>query len=311
MKRSTKVSSIIIVFFLIIAGVIIGRAMIGMHFEKKFSKKPPPELIVTTVKNYNFSQKLESFGTALPSRTKSFRLKKSELLTPIKFNQEVKKGDIIANLKTGNIVAPFDGVLGKRGLSDDVLVSESSIILTLDDSSIIFSDLKIPETYAAVIKKSLPVEATFSGYKNKIYIGEVDSVASRINAETRTLLVRIKIINDNSKLIPGALLEVAIKYNEKNSLQKTEKFGADILKYCVKVGGVLTGEHGVGVEKRELMCEMFNNNDIQQQIKIKKALDASSLLNPGKVYPILRKCAEEGRVHVHRGKTKFPDIPRF
>jgi len=99
--------------------------------------------------------------------------------------------------------------------------------------------------------------------------------------------------------------------NEKNSLEKTEKFGADILKYCVKVGGVLTGEHGVGVEKRELMCEMFNNNDIQQQIKIKKALDSSSLLNPGKVYPILRKCAEEGRVHVHRGKTKFPDIPRF
>ncbi len=99
--------------------------------------------------------------------------------------------------------------------------------------------------------------------------------------------------------------------NEKNSLERTEKFGAEILKYCVKVGGVLTGEHGVGVEKRELMCEMFNNNDIQQQIRIKKALDVSSLLNPGKVYPILRKCAEEGRVHVHRGKTKFPDIPRF
>jgi len=99
--------------------------------------------------------------------------------------------------------------------------------------------------------------------------------------------------------------------NEKNSLEKTERFGADILKYCVKIGGVLTGEHGVGVEKRELMCEMFNNTDIQQQLKIKKALDESSLLNPGKVYPILRKCAEEGRVHVHRGKTKFPDIPRF
>jgi len=99
--------------------------------------------------------------------------------------------------------------------------------------------------------------------------------------------------------------------NEKSSLEKTEKFGAEILKYCVKVGGVLTGEHGVGIEKRELMCEMFNNNDIQQQIKIKKVLDVSSLLNPGKVYPILRKCAEEGRVHVHKGKTKFPDLPRF
>ena len=99
--------------------------------------------------------------------------------------------------------------------------------------------------------------------------------------------------------------------NNKNELAKTEKLGAEILKYCVKVGGVLTGEHGVGIEKRELMCEMFNNTDIQQQIKIKKALDVGSLLNPGKVYPILRKCAEEGRIHVHGGKTKFSDIPRF
>jgi len=99
--------------------------------------------------------------------------------------------------------------------------------------------------------------------------------------------------------------------NEKNSLEKTEKFGADILKYCVKVGGVLTGEHGVGVEKRELMCEMFNQNDIQQQLNIKIALDPSSLLNPGKVYPILRKCAEQGRIHVHGAKEKFSDIPRF
>jgi glycolate oxidase len=99
--------------------------------------------------------------------------------------------------------------------------------------------------------------------------------------------------------------------NNKKELKKTEEFGAEILKYCVKVGGVLTGEHGVGIEKRELMCEMFNDNDIQQQLKIKKSLDEKNLLNPGKVYPILRKCAEEGRVHVHRGEEKFPDLPRF
>ena len=218
MKRSTKITSIIIIFFFIIAAVIIGRTMIGNHFQKKFSKRQPPGLFVTIVKNYNFTQKLESFGTALPNKTKSFRLKKSEILSPIEFNKEVKKGDIIAKLKSGNIIAPFNGILGKRGLSDDVFVSESSIILTLDDSSIIFSDLKIPETYAAVMKKGLPIEATFSGQKNKIYLGEVDSVASRINAETRSLLVRIKIVNDNFELIPGALLEVSIKYNERNSL---------------------------------------------------------------------------------------------
>ena len=100
--------------------------------------------------------------------------------------------------------------------------------------------------------------------------------------------------------------------NDKISLQKTEKFGEDILKLCVKFGGVLSGEHGIGIEKRELMCEMFNDNDIQQQINIKNSLDPSSLLNPGKVYPILRKCAEEGRLHIHgRDKSKFSDIPRF
>ena len=73
--------------------------------------------------------------------------------------------------------------------------------------------------------------------------------------------------------------------NDPKELKKAEDFGADILKYCVKVGGVLSGEHGIGVEKRELMCEMFNNNDIQQQLSLKKAFDKKNLLNPGKVYP--------------------------
>jgi len=218
MKRSTKVTTIVVIFFLIITAAITARTMIGKHFQKKFSKRPPPGLFVATVENYIFSQRLQTFGTALPNKTKSFRLKKSNLLAPVKFNKQVKKGDIIAKLKTGNIIAPFDGVLGERGLSDDVLVSESSIILTLDDSSIILSDLKVPETYAPLMKKGLSIEATFSGQENKIYSGKIDSVASRINPDTRSLLVRIKIINDNFELIPGSLLEVSIKYNERNSL---------------------------------------------------------------------------------------------
>ena len=218
MKSSKKITSIIITFFLIIAIIIIGRTMVGNHFKKKFSKRPPPGLIITNVKNLNFTQRLESFGTAIPNKTKSFRLKKANLLTPINFDTKVKKGEIIAKLQTENIVAPFDGTLGKRGLSDDVLVSESSIILTLDDSSIIYSDIKVPETYAAAMKKGLSIEANLSGFEDKIYEGKIDSVASRINPETRSLLVRIKIINEKSVLIPGALLEVAILYNEKNSL---------------------------------------------------------------------------------------------
>ena len=218
MKTSTKITSIVIIFFLIITTVIVGRTMIGNHFKKKFSKRPPPGLIITNVKNLNFTQRLESFGTAIPNKTKSFRLKKANLLTPINFDTKVKKGEVIAKLQTENIVAPFDGILGKRGLSDDVLVSESSIILTLDDSSIIYSDIKVPETYAAAMKKGLSIEANLSGFEDKIYEGKIDSVASRINPETRSLLVRIKIINEKSVLIPGALLEVAILYNEKNSL---------------------------------------------------------------------------------------------
>jgi glycolate oxidase len=108
-------------------------------------------------------------------------------------------------------------------------------------------------------------------------------------------------------------LHPLIMYDSNNpkELKKAEEFGADILKYCVKVGGVLTGEHGVGIEKRDLMCEMFNDNDIQQQLRLKKAFDDKNLLNPGKVYPILHRCAEEGRIHIHKGKTKFPDLPRF
>ena len=192
--------------------------MIGNHFAKKFSKRPPPGIIVTKVINYNFSEKVESFGTAIPKKTKSFRIKKNEIISKLDLNKYLKKGDIIVKLKSENIIAPFDGVLGKRGLSEDVLGSESSLIITLDDSSVIYSDLKIPETFAPFMKKGLPIEAKFSGYKNKIYKGEIDGVSSRINADTRSLLIRVRIDNKNLELMPGSLLEVVINYNERNSL---------------------------------------------------------------------------------------------
>ena len=99
--------------------------------------------------------------------------------------------------------------------------------------------------------------------------------------------------------------------NIPEELHKAESFGADILRLCVKVGGVLTGEHGVGVEKRDLMPEMFNETDLNQQIRVKCAFDDKHLLNPGKVFPQLHRCAELGRMHVHQGKTPFPELPRF
>ncbi|MDH5557884.1 MAG: FAD-binding protein [Alphaproteobacteria bacterium] len=99
--------------------------------------------------------------------------------------------------------------------------------------------------------------------------------------------------------------------NVPGELDKAEEFGSDILRLCVEVGGVLTGEHGVGVEKRDLMPEMFSENDLNQQMRVKCAFDPLSLLNPGKMFPELHQCAELGRVHVHHGETRFPDIPRF
>jgi glycolate oxidase len=99
--------------------------------------------------------------------------------------------------------------------------------------------------------------------------------------------------------------------NKPGELDKAEAFGNDILRLCVEVGGVLTGEHGVGVEKRDLMPTMFNEKDLNQQQRLKCAFDPDSLLNPGKVFPQLCRCAELGRMHVHAGKLRFPDLPRF
>jgi len=99
--------------------------------------------------------------------------------------------------------------------------------------------------------------------------------------------------------------------NKPGELQRAEDFGSDILRLCVEVGGVLTGEHGVGIEKRDLMPEMFSEIDLNQQQRLKCAFDAQGLLNPGKVFPTLHRCAELGRVHVHGGKLAFPELPRF
>ena len=218
MKRSTKTISVILVFFLIIAVVIIGRTMIGNHFKKKFSKIPPPGIIVTEVVEKEFSEKVETFGTAISKKSETFKIKKDDLFEELKLKNFVKKGEILINLKSGNIIAPFSGVLGYTGLTEDILVSNNIFIITLDDNSTIYSDIKIPENYSASIKKGLPVEVKLSSFKDKVFLGEVDFVSSRINADTRSLLSRIKIDNANLELISGSLLEVSVKFNLRNSL---------------------------------------------------------------------------------------------
>ncbi len=218
MKRSTKIISIILVFFLIIAIVIIGRTMIGNHFKKKFSKRPPPGIIVTEVVKKEFSEKIQTFGTAISKKSETFKIKKDDLFEDLKLKNLVKKGEILIKLKSGNIIAPFTGVLGYTGLTEDILISNNIIIITLDDNSTIYSDIKIPENYSASIKKGLPVEVKISSYKDKIFEGKVDFVSSRINADTRSLLSRIVVQNKNLELISGSLLEVSVKFDLRNSL---------------------------------------------------------------------------------------------
>ena len=203
---------------MIIAAVIVGRTMIGNHFKKKFSKRPPPGIIVTKVVKKEFAEKIETFGTAISKKSKTFKIKKDDLFEDINLKDFVKKGDVLIKLKSGDIIAPFSGVLGYTGLTEDILVSNNIFIITLDDNSTIYSDIKIPENYSASIKKGLPVEVKLSSFKNKTFAGEIDFVSSRINADTRSILSRVKIENNNLELISGSLLEVSVKFNLRNSL---------------------------------------------------------------------------------------------
>jgi len=192
--------------------------MVGNHFKKKFGKRPPPGIIITEVAKKEFSEKIETFGTAISNKSETFKIKKDDLVGDLELKNYVKKGEILIKLKSGNILAPFSGVLGYTGLTEDIFVSNNIFIITLDDNSTIYSDIKIPENYSASIKKGLPVEVKISSYKNKVFKGEVDFVSSRINADTRSLLSRIKVENENLELISGSLLEVSIMFNMRSSL---------------------------------------------------------------------------------------------
>ena len=284
MKRSTKTISIILVFFLIIAIVIIGRTMIGNHFKKKFSKRPPPGIIVTEVIKKEFSEKIETFGTAISKKSKTFKIKKDDLLGDLKLKNFVKKGEIIIKLKSGNIIAPFNGVLGYTGLTEDILVSNNIVIITLDDNSIVYSDIKIPENYSTSIKKGLPVEVKLTSYKDKIFVGEVDFVSSRINADTRSLLSRIKVENEDLELISGSLLEVGVKFDLRNSLSVPDT--------SVMIEGDKSYVYKINEEN------IANKTEIKTGIRTDKSIEIISGLTEGDIIVAegLKKVRPRGKI---------------
>ena len=238
MKSSKKITIGIIIFFLVIALIIIGRYGMDLYFKQKFGKRSPPGVVVQIVTEKKFSQSTESYCTALSSKTNSFKVKKSELLEPIKFQEKVKKGDVIAKLQNKTITAPFAGIIGRRGISSSSLGTES-IIVTLDDAEKILCDLQIPEVFAAVLKKGLKVNAKFIAYKNKLYNGIIISHASRVNSQTRSILARAEINNKDFEILPGSLLDIEIFYNEKEALSvaDTSIIFEDEKKFVYKILG--------------------------------------------------------------------------
>ena len=213
MKTSKKITIFLITLTIVIASVIVARHFVGKHFQKKFSKYPPPGVIVEVVQLSNFFDSIETFGTALSKKNKNFRVKKSEILDEkILIGKVFNEGEVLLRTKNEVIIAPFKGVLGKREIAQGVLGTES-FILTLDDTSSIILNIKVPEIYLKILKPGLLSEVRSDAF-DKIFYGKIDSVSSRVDPSTRSVLASITVDNKNLELVPGMLLDIQIIYNE-------------------------------------------------------------------------------------------------
>ena len=218
MTTSSKIKTLLIIFFIIIFAIIAARHFIGLHFKKKFSIRPAPGVIVAVVEKSLFYKSIETFGTAIAQNSKAYRVQASNIVGKVNLeNRFVKKGETILSLKDGEkLIADFAGKVGKREIAQGVLGSES-LIITLDDLKKIIIDIKVPENYVGILKTGLKAEVTSSAYK-KIFKGEIETISSRIDPSTRSILSRIIVDNSNFEIIPGQLMTVKIIYDEKNQI---------------------------------------------------------------------------------------------
>jgi len=218
MKQSNKIKTIVILILFIIFGIIAARHFVGLHFKKKFSVRPAPGVIVSTVEKSLFYKSIETFGTAIAQNSKAYRVQASNINGKLNLeNRFVKKGEKILSLKDGgSLIADFAGKVGKREIAQGVLGSES-LIITLDDLKKIVIDIKIPENYVGILKTGLRADVTSSAYK-KVFKGKIETISSRIDPSTRSILSRIIVDNSNFEIIPGQLMTVKIIYDEKNQI---------------------------------------------------------------------------------------------
>ena len=218
MKTASKLKVFLIIFVIAIFAIIVARHFIGLHFKKKFSIRPAPGVIVSTVEKSLFYKSIETFGTAIAQNSKVYRVQKDEIVGNLNIaNRFVKKDEIIIALKNGkNIVADFEGKIGKREIAQGVLGS-NSLIITLDDLKKIVIDIKVPENYVNILKPGLKAEIKNSAF-NKSFKGIVESISSRIDPSTRSILARIIVDNSNFEIIPGQLMTVKVIYDETNQI---------------------------------------------------------------------------------------------
>ena len=218
MKTASKLKAFLIIFVIVIFAIIVARHFIGLHFKKKFSVRPAPGVIVSTVEKSLFYKSIETFGTAIAQNSKVYRVQKDEIVGNLNIaNRFVKKDEIIIALKNGkNIVADFEGKIGKREIAQGVLGS-NSLIITLDDLKKIVIDIKVPENYVSILKPGLKAEIKNSAF-NKSFKGIVESISSRIDPSTRSILARIIVDNSNFEIIPGQLMTVKVIYDETNQI---------------------------------------------------------------------------------------------
>ena len=214
MKTSTKLKTFLIFIFIAIFAVIAARHFIGLHFKKKFSVRPAPGVIVNTVEKSLFYKSIETFGTAIAQKSKTYRVQASEVEGKLNIeNRFVKKDEIILTLKDGEkLKANFAGKVGKREIAQGVLGSES-IIITLDDLKKIVIDIKVPENYVGILKPGLEAEVSSSAFE-KSFSGKIETISSRIDPSTRSILSRIIVDNSKFEIIPGQLMTVKIIYDE-------------------------------------------------------------------------------------------------
>ena len=217
MIKSKKIQFFLIFLVIIIISVIVGRHFITKHFIKKFSKMPPPGVIVKTVSKSIFYESIETFGTALSLKNKNYRIKKDKMFDENTIvGRIVEEGELILETSDEKIIAPFGGIVGKREIAQGVLGTES-FILTLDDTSSIVLNIKVPEIYLNILKPGLSAEVKSDSFKRRFY-GTINSVSSRVDPSTRSVLANIIVENKELKLIPGMLLDIKIIYDKKEQL---------------------------------------------------------------------------------------------